>query len=110
MEGYAKVAQFMGAHPEFAVLRRFKALNMQNMLYLQAEIMHLEAELRNQAEEDIQSGQRQDHAHDWWSLSQGEQIGDTRQWEVIIKIREKLEKYSIYCPSAIPSMHAELEV
>jgi hypothetical protein len=94
MEGYAKVAQLMSTHPEFAILRRFQALNMQNLLYMQAEVTHLEAELRSQAEEDTQSGQKPDHAHDWWSLSQEQDVSSTRQWDIVLELREKLEKYS----------------
>lgn len=94
MEGYAKIAHLMGEHPEFAIFRRFRALNMQNLLYLQAEIIHLEAELRRLAREDMKHGGRQDHPHDWWSLSQGQEEGDAKQWEKVLEIREKLEEYS----------------
>jgi hypothetical protein len=47
--GYAQLASLMGAHPEVAVFRRFGALNAQNLLYLQAELTHLELELRSTA-------------------------------------------------------------
>ena len=67
---------------------------MENMLYLQAEITHLESELRAVSNEDIGHEKRQNHPYDWWSLSQGKDDGDRRQWETILKIREKLEKYS----------------
>jgi hypothetical protein len=103
MEGYAKVAALMGTHPEFAMLRRFRTLNLQNLLYLQAEITHLEAELVRRAEEDVMSGNRPDHPHDWWSLSQGEEFGDARQWETVLEIREKLERYSKPNQSSDPS-------
>lgn len=93
MEGYAKVANLMATHGELAIFRRFKALNMLNLLYLQAEITHLEAELREVACEDAQQG-RENHPHDWWSLSQSEDDNDREQWDVVLKIRKKLEKYS----------------
>jgi hypothetical protein len=95
MEGYAKVAQLMGTHTEFAMFRRFKGLNMRNLLYLQAEITHLEAELQRLATVDAKHRDREHHAHDWWSLSQGEGEGDMEQWETVLDIREKLEKYSM---------------
>lgn len=94
MEGYAKVAQLMGEHPEFAIFRRFRALNMQDMLYLQAEITHLEAEL-NQVEQDNPShGNRKNHAYDWWSMANGQGEGGTTQWAIVQEMRDKLEKYS----------------
>jgi hypothetical protein len=96
MEGYAKVASLMGMHPEFGILRRFQALNMQNLLYLQAEITHLEAELHSIAKEDIASGKMPGHTHDWWTLSQGHEFGDAKQWQMALEIREKLEKYSTH--------------
>ncbi|KAF2195547.1 hypothetical protein K469DRAFT_616292 [Zopfia rhizophila CBS 207.26] len=94
MEGYAKIAALMGTHPEFAIVRSFRALNIQNMLYLQAEITHLEAQLRRLVEDDFASGNRPHHAHDWWTLSQRDEVDDASQWEAVLKIREKLEKYN----------------
>ncbi|KAF2195699.1 hypothetical protein K469DRAFT_649806 [Zopfia rhizophila CBS 207.26] len=94
MEGYAKVAQLMGTHSDVAILRRFQSLNVQNLLYLQAEIIHLESELREVARRDTRKANRKSHAHDWWSLSQGECEADTEQWEAVLAIREKLEKYN----------------
>lgn len=94
-EGYAKVAQLMGDHPEFAIFRRFRALNMQDMLYLQAEITHLEADLRKITNDDVKRRGRQNHAYDWWSMAHGMHgEGDTEQWEKVLEIRQKLEKYS----------------
>ena len=97
MEGYTKVAELMATHPEFAILRRFKALNMQTLLYLQAEITHLEADLHEIAMRDIRHSNRENYAYDWWSLSGGVggQEDDTEQWDKILAIREKLEKYSM---------------
>jgi hypothetical protein len=42
VNGYPKLARHMGASPEIAIFRRFGALNAQNLLYLQAELVHLE--------------------------------------------------------------------
>jgi len=94
MEGYAKIAQLMGEHSEFAIFRRFRALNMQDMLYLQAEITHLEAELRKFEQDNSSHSGRQNHSHDWWSMASGEGEGGTAQWELVQEIRAKLEKYS----------------
>ncbi len=94
MEGYAKVAQLMGSQEEFAILRRFRALNMQKLLYQQAEIIHLEAEVNELAKRDAEHGEREIHAKDWRSSSQGGTEEDLEQWHKFLEINEKLEHYS----------------
>ncbi|KAI1264924.1 hypothetical protein F5Y18DRAFT_417468 [Xylariaceae sp. FL1019] len=89
MEGYCKVARFMGRQDEYALFRRFKMLNAQNLLFLQAELTHLEAQYfrlaqRNSAERPITN-------KDWWTLYYSEETDDIEQWDKIIEIREKLE-------------------
>jgi len=71
MEGYTKLAALMGAYPEVAIVRRFAALQMQRILYLQAELVDLESQLRDIEEGDRLSGdeERQDCAFDWLALS-----------------------------------------
>jgi hypothetical protein len=72
MEGYTRLAQLMGSQEEFAIMRQFRVLNAQKLLYLQAEITHLEAEVEQLAKRDSSHVERQYYAKDWWSLSQGE--------------------------------------
>jgi hypothetical protein len=99
MEGYIKVAHLMGSQEEFAILRRFRVLNMQRLLYLQAEILHLEAEAAQLAARDSVHQDRQFHAKDWWSLSQGDEAEDLEQWRKILELNEKLDQYSELCTS-----------
>ena len=96
MEGYAKVASMMGRHSELAILRRFGQLNLQNLLYLQAELVHLEAELKVLADADMSfdTSIRNFYSKDWFTLSQSKIDGDDRQWQKVLQIREKLEIYS----------------
>ncbi|KAH8667616.1 hypothetical protein BGZ60DRAFT_377394 [Tricladium varicosporioides] len=42
IEGYAQISQLMSQHREFTFFRRFGDLSMVNLLYMQAELMHLE--------------------------------------------------------------------
>lgn len=100
MEGYAKVAQLMATQEEFAILRRFRVINMQRLLYLQAEITHLEAEANQLAKRDETHSERQYHAKDWWSLSQGEGE-DLEQWHKFLELSEKLEHYSWYSQNVL---------
>jgi hypothetical protein len=107
MEGYAKLASRMATHPELAIVRGFKAMGIQNILYLQAELQHLEIELQKCSKADMQSSNktRQLYSRDWKTLggslapSQGESSdpGDPeegKQWKVMLRIREVLERYS----------------
>ena len=101
MEGYARLASLMGAHPEVAILRRFGALNAQNLLYLQAELVALESDLRRFALEDRTSNDphRKLHSRDWQSLSMSKDDIENnectgRQWRCALVIRDKLKEYS----------------
>lgn len=96
MEGYAKVAQLMATQEEFAILRRFRVINMQRLLYLQAEISHLEVEFSQLAKRDELHAERRYHAKDWWSLSQGADVEDLEQWDKFLELSRKLEHYSWY--------------
>ena len=99
MKGYARLASLMGAHPEVAIVRRFATLNTLNLLYLQAEIVALESDLRTYTTADERSSDpnRAIHARDWYTLSQSSNDGGDAgmQWQTIIQIREKLNEYSL---------------
>jgi hypothetical protein len=100
MEGYAKIASRMATYPELAIVRRFKRLSMQNILYLQAQLHHLEKQLHSLAQADIQSTseQRKLYSQDWYTLSQSIESSDSLhkkdQWELVLQIREVLKEYS----------------
>ena len=110
MDGHAKLAALMGAHPEVAILRRFGALSMQNLLYLQAELVALEKDLRVASADDNLSPDpdRARFHRDWYSLSHcggganednrsGKECVDElagKQWQIVLRIREKLAEYS----------------
>ncbi|KAF7883702.1 uncharacterized protein EAF02_005622 [Botrytis sinoallii] len=46
MRGYNKIASFMSKYPESAIVSRFSELNIQNIIYLQAEIFGLQIDLK----------------------------------------------------------------
>ncbi|KAH0840788.1 hypothetical protein FOPE_05905 [Fonsecaea pedrosoi] len=98
MGSYPKLSDLMGTWPEVAIFRRFGSLNAQNLLFLQAEITHLETELRDLRNEEEQ---RQDlkgieAQRNWYKLSQGLEDDDepSEQWDIIQKIRVKLREYN----------------
>lgn len=71
MEGYSKLATLMASYPDTAIIRRFAALNMQKILYLQAELTYLEDELREIEKSDKNSSDpnKKDASLDFIALS-----------------------------------------
>jgi hypothetical protein len=100
MEGYEKLAARMAGDPELGIFRRFATLNTQNLLYLQAEIIHLETELRVLAQVDKDSSHpaRQRYHRDWTDLSQTRDNGndEDKQWQKVLELRKVLSEYSTY--------------
>ena len=98
MEGYAKLARLMSRHNEYTILRSFTELNVKNLLYLQAELVQLEAELWALANADSSSQNRvrQYYEKDWRLLSESLQDGYDEQWKKVLEIREKLKAYSTF--------------
>jgi hypothetical protein len=97
-EGYAQIAWRMSAYPDLAIVRRFQELNVQNVLYLQAELCDLEEQLRKQEETDSasQSQTQRWNARSWRSLQKGSALpgGDDSKWQLVLLVREKLKEYS----------------
>jgi hypothetical protein len=94
------MAQLMGSESELGILRRFSKLNMQNLLYLQAELLHLESELEERAVADHSSNhpKKAFYSRDWWSLSNSRDDGEDKQWRKVLEIRAKLNEYSAVQP------------
>jgi hypothetical protein len=99
--GYHRLAQLMGTFPEVAIYRRFGDLNALNLLYYQAELIHLEHMLRYRYGLDYQSSDshRQQYSQDWSKLHSGvseetDSAPCDQQWQVMLKIRVLLKEYS----------------
>lgn len=95
MEGYPRLGALMGAKPELAIFRRYSKLNMQSLLYMQAEINELETELQEIAFEDHRSGdpEMQKYSREWRRLA-GAVGGRSLQWNKWLELRAKLHEYS----------------
>lgn len=96
MDGYHKLASLVSDHQELLMLRRFSTVNTKNLLYMQAEILHLEAELHDIASED-HSGCEKHRNHEYcvFDLKESYEVrGSDTQWRKILEIREKLKEYS----------------
>lgn len=95
MDGYPRVAHLMSKYEEFAILKRFKALNYQDLLYRQAEITYLQEDLEKLAERDATDPARQFYTKDWWALAHTEsKKAGGEQWRKVQQIRKKLDDYS----------------
>ncbi|KAL6415592.1 hypothetical protein AUP68_02157 [Ilyonectria robusta] len=99
-DGYDKLARLMGRCNAVAVFRRFAAISVENLLYLQADLVRLENELRDIQQADKASGHkdRARHRMDWTILleskTRGEEGGDsTRQLDIILEMKARLKEY-----------------
>ena len=95
MEGYAKLSSVMSTDSEFAIFRKFGALNAQNLLYYQAELLDLEDDLNDLASRDrlSQDSDKREFANNWGELSQAAD-GKNLQYKKFMKIRKTLREYS----------------
>lgn len=102
MEGYPAFAEVMSTNDGLDIFRRFSALNVLNLLYMQAEILELELELQDTAAEDkdADSNTQSNRERRTYHLSaralrdsvRGE--GDNLQWKKVLEIRKLLKEYS----------------
>lgn len=100
VEGYDRLAKFMGDEAAFAIFRRHAVLSAQNLLYYQAELQDLEEKLEKYRKEDRESGHsdRTQYAYDWDTLRAStspaaDEGNDSRQWKTWLEIRKKLKEY-----------------
>ncbi|KAK8133176.1 hypothetical protein PG999_001349 [Apiospora kogelbergensis] len=92
--GYPKLAGFMVEH-DYVMIRQFRQLAVQDLLYLQAEICELEHDLAKQGMIDANaSDERRYYDREWWYLHQGESRGTGgEQWKLALRVRAKLREY-----------------
>lgn len=108
-EGYRAIAQFLAKEPGIVILNRFPTLNVQNLLYMQAELYHLEEELQEIAKEDAASScpTRQDYRYSFVELRDSLAGPENFQWKKILDIRHKLEQYSEYIENRAINVYTE---
>lgn len=95
MEGYAKVGQLMATYDQLAILRGFKSLSYQSLLYRQAEIIHLQEDLDKLIQRDAVHPSRQLYSKDWWRLAHTcASDEDEEQWKLWQHLNQKLDEYS----------------
>jgi len=90
--GYPKIARKMAEFSDFATFRRFRALNMKNLLYFQAELAGMELKLHGEEIADNRLGDKnkRNGLIDWRFLHDF----NKDQWKTVTDIRKVLKEYS----------------
>lgn len=89
MGDYTRLAALIGTHQELAIFRQFAAMRTKNLLYMQAELVHLEAELENIVREDRQESFKGSLCN----LKESSGTENDVQWRKVLEIRNKLKEY-----------------
>jgi hypothetical protein len=87
--GYPQLADLMGRHGEIAIFRKFGALNILNLMSLQAELLDLQEDLKNLYQND----QSHTTLRDFYAMR-----NSPLHQEKMVEIREKLREYSNIYP------------
>ncbi|KAI0974384.1 hypothetical protein F4678DRAFT_373349 [Xylaria arbuscula] len=93
--GYGCIADAMGADDDLLMFRRFTSLNARNLLYMQAELAHLESKLSelDMTLEHLHKGLAGWEVLRSWDKMTGSEEGK-EHLAVVNEIRQKLEQYS----------------
>lgn len=94
MTGYDKLAGLIGRYPSLAIYRGFSALGAKILLHMQAELTHLENELRIITQRNMSDPDKGRFNVSWEALNQAPSEGAADlQRNLILKIQEKLTIY-----------------
>ena len=80
---------------DHVILKQFRKSALRDILYLQAQLVHLETEYERVAEEDRSSEDpiKRFHDIDWFTLSCPENGLHCEQWTLALQIRSMLKQY-----------------
>jgi hypothetical protein len=96
MADYSRLSKLIGTHQDLAIFRKFASLNAKNILYMQAELIHLQAELENIELANGNSGDVQKAAFQvsLFDLKDSSGTKNDLQWRKAMEIRRNLKAYS----------------
>ena len=105
VEGYPSLAAFIASDCDksTSIYRRFDRLSARNLLYLQSELMELEAQQDQLDAEDLRGSlEYKKSARNWQYLrhraSTIDNVREKERLRVVKEIREKIKEYSrFYC-------------
>jgi len=95
-DGYDRLAALIGQHRGVAIFRRFSNLGAKDLLYRQAELVHLEAQLQKVVCEDRTSKDPDKEAYQYSVfdlLDSASKPDKSHQWQKVLETRKKLEEY-----------------
>lgn len=97
MANYQRLASMVAAHSEAAIFRRFDALHVKSLLYMQAEIDLLDNELRliESEEASLANAQGPTHPFSVYELKESATRKKVSQWTKYQEIQSRLESYSM---------------
>ena len=83
------------AGEEHPIFRKYQHLAAQDLLYLQAELCHLDWKYQSISKSDVaQEDERKHYGRDWLLLETSERRGfGGEQWAVAMEIRSKIREY-----------------
>ncbi|KAL8858580.1 MAG: hypothetical protein Q9178_004874 [Gyalolechia marmorata] len=96
MADYQKLAGMMANHGEVAIFRRFDKLNLKNLLYMQAELILLEAELHQMEldEKSAVNSSKPAYPFSVDNLREAACSGKVTQWTKYQEVQSKLQAYN----------------
>ena len=111
VKGYPSLANFIASDHDksTAIFRRFDRLSARNLLYLQSELVQLEArQARYDAEDLERATEEKTSARDWDVFqAKAEEHGNVKEKErmaLVLEIRAKIKEYSgLLCPRTFSS-------
>jgi hypothetical protein len=98
--GYPKLSERMALLPQLGIFRSFGALKTLNLLYLQAELIEVEKELREIQKCDSQSSDKKRakyHIDSYWLREsiKSTDVESSIQWRLILKCRALMKEYGM---------------
>ena len=94
MTGYDRLAALIGRYPSLAIYRRFGALTAMVLLYMQAELSHLENELCIVSQQNSTDPEKARFHISWEALNHASSEGAADlQRNLVLQIQEKLTTY-----------------
>ena len=100
--GYGRLASKLSLDNELCMFRHFAELSIRNILYLQSELQELELKLHQldaKANGNTHEPSKWSRPRSYHYASRNESMaldGNAAYWETVLRIRDVLERYSMY--------------